>query len=128
MPLKVVLAVDVDSWMLASHIVEWRSAGFIVLAANTMKEAFDHFRNGDFDLVLLGHSLSVESKERLTYLIRTSGSRTPVVSIDDSSSNCDSFANATVKNDAHLLLQRMGELLAEDSSPCLRQTPIYVTT
>jgi DNA-binding response OmpR family regulator len=121
MQVKVVLAVGVDSWMLAAHSVEWRSAGFIVMPASTMKEAFDHFRNGDFDLVLLGNSLSAESKERLTYLIRTSSSRTPVVSIDDSSANSDSNASVTVKNDGNALLNDMRELLAEKSRPHLAQ-------
>jgi hypothetical protein len=127
MLLKVVLAVGVDSRMLANHGAEWRSAGFIVLPVSTLREAFEHFRTGDFDLVLLGHALSVESKERLTYLIRSSGSHTPVISIADSSDNCDQFANATIENDPGALLQGMGDLLAEQStriwcgSPCLEQ-------
>jgi hypothetical protein len=115
MLLRVVLAVGVDSAMLTAHIAEWGAAGFVVLPVTTMSEAFEHFRTGDFDLVLLGHALSVESKERLTYLVRSSGSRTPVLSIADSSGNCDPFASATVRNDANSMLQCMGELLAAES-------------
>jgi DNA-binding response OmpR family regulator len=115
MPLKVVLAVGVDSWMLAANTAVWRSAGFIVLSATTIREAFDHFRSGDFDLVLLGNALPVETKERLTYLVRSSGSRTPVLSIADSSGNSDTFASATVSNDASSMLQSMGELMAAES-------------
>ncbi len=124
MPLTVVLAVAVDSRMLATHGAEWRSAGFIIRPATTMREAFEHFRTGDFDLVLLGPSLSLENKERLTYLIRSSGSRTPVISIDDSSGNAHLFANATIQNDAGALLKCMGELLADKSRPHLVRTPI----
>jgi DNA-binding LytR/AlgR family response regulator len=124
MPLKVVLAVSVDSWMLATHRAEWRSAGFIVLPVTTIREAVEHFRTGDFDLVLLGIALSVETKERLSFLIRSSGSRTPIVSIADSSENCDQFANATITNDACTLLQAMGELLAAESNPHLAQIPM----
>jgi CheY-like chemotaxis protein len=120
--LKVVLAVGVDSWLLAAHSAAWRPAGIIVLSAVTMREAFDHFRAGDFDLVLLGHSLPVESKERLTLLIRSSGDRTPVVSIANSSGDCDWFADATIRNDSEALLQGMGELLAEGSRLRSRQT------
>jgi len=123
MKLKVVLAVGVDSWMLATHSAEWRAAGFIVLPVSTMSEAFEHFRVGDFDLVLLGNSMSTENKERLTYLVRSSGSSTPVLSIAGTSDNCDSFASATVRNDAHSMLQCMGELLAEVSNPLLVQKP-----
>jgi hypothetical protein len=127
MPLKIVLAVGVDSWLLATHSAAWRSAGFIVLSAITVREAFDHFRLGDFDLVLLGQSLSVESKERLTFLIRGSSTRTPVVSIAASSGDCDSFATATVKNDAGALLQCMRELLAEEPRPQLVRMPLLGT-
>jgi hypothetical protein len=121
-PLKVVLSVGVDSWLLASHSAAWRPAGFIVLSAATLRDAFDHFRAADFDLVLLGDSLSVENKERLTFLIRSSGSCTPVVSIANPSGACDSFADATIRNDSNALLQGMGELLAEASRLRSRQT------
>jgi hypothetical protein len=124
MALKIVLSVGVDSWMLAAHRVEWRSAGFIVLPVITMGEAFEHFRLGDFDLVLLGHSLPVESKERLTFLIRSCGSRTPVVSIADTAGDCDSFATATIRNDGNALLEGMGELLAKASKPLLVRMPL----
>jgi hypothetical protein len=127
MPLKVVLAVGVDSWLLTTHNAAWKSAGFIVLSAFTVREAFDHFRVGDFDLVLLGQSLSAESKERLTYLIRASSSRTPVVSIADSSGNPDSFASATVGNDGNALLRCMGELLAEESRVHYARAPLIGT-
>jgi DNA-binding response OmpR family regulator len=118
------MAVGVDSWMLAANAVEWRSAGFIVIPASTMQEAFDHFRNGDFDLVLLGNSLSSESKERLTYLIRTSSPCTPVVSIAKNSTNIDSFANATLSNDGNAILQGMRQLLAEQSRLHLTGIPL----
>jgi CheY-like chemotaxis protein len=121
MSLKVVLSVGVDSWQLTAHSAAWRPAGIIVLSASTMKEAFDQFRAGDFDLVLLGHSLPVESKERLTYLIRSSGSSIPVVSIAGASGDCDSFADATIGNDSRALLQGMGDLLADESRPRSRQ-------
>jgi len=121
MSLKVVLAVGVDSWMLATHSVAWRPAGFVVLSAFTVRNAFNDFTAGDFDLVLLGQSMSVESKERLTAFIRSSGSHTPVVSIANPSAACDSFANATIRNDSKALLQGMDELLAEESRLRSRQ-------
>jgi hypothetical protein len=116
MSLKVVLAAGVDSRLLATYSTVWRSAGYIVLPAASVREAIDHFKTGDFDMVLLGDSFSVECKERLTCLIRASGSRTPVVSIaNHPSSDCDLFADATIRNDSNALLQSMGELLAKES-------------
>ena len=113
MPLTVVLAVGLDSWLLATHSAVWRSAGYIVLSAGNIREAIEHFKAGDFDLVLLGDTISAENKERLTFLIRASGSRTPVVCIANSSVAYASFADATLRNDSDVLLTGMGELLEE---------------
>jgi hypothetical protein len=121
MPLTVVLAVGLDSWLLASHCAVWRSAGYVVLSASNIREAIDHFKAGDFDMVLLGDSISVENKERLTFLIRASGSRTPVACVGNSSGDVDCFADAMLKNESSALLRGMGELLAEKAkSPSAR--------
>ena len=125
MSLKVILAVAVDSWLLASSSVAWESAGFIVQSAVSIREAIEHFNAGDFDLVLLGHSLTNDSKERLTFLIRSTGSRTPVVSITKLPDACDSFANLTVRSDSSAILHMMRELLANVSVPHIGREVVY---
>jgi hypothetical protein len=60
-----------------------------------------YFKGGDFDLILLGN-LPVESRERLTFLVRSSGSRVPVVCIREFGH--DSFADATVRCEPDHLL------------------------
>jgi DNA-binding response OmpR family regulator len=111
--LKVVLAIGVDSSLLETQNSAWRSSGYIFTFAWSIKEAIIHFRYGDFDLVLLGPSLPAESKERLTFLIRASGSRVPVVCILDSSSDGDSFADATIKYEPANILEAISELMAQ---------------
>lgn len=115
MSVTVVLAVGLDSWLLSAHSAAWRSAGYIVIPAVSIREAIEHFKAGDFDLVLLGDVIPTRDKERLTFLIRSSGSRTPVISIADSSGLVDAFADATFSNDAGTLLSGMGEILARES-------------
>jgi hypothetical protein len=61
----------------------------------------------------LSHSIPAESRERLTFLIRASGSRIPVICVSDSSSGCDSFADATVQGGPDNLLQGIENLLAK---------------
>jgi DNA-binding NtrC family response regulator len=112
MSLKVVLAIGVDSSLLEIQSSAWKSSGYIVTFAWSIKDAITHFRYGDFDLVLLGHSLPAESRERLTFLIRASGSRVPVVYIAGTSNDCDSSADATVKGEPTNILQEIEELLA----------------
>jgi CheY-like chemotaxis protein len=63
-----------------------------------LKRRVDHFQSGDFDLVLLCHSVPAGDRERLASLIRASGSRIPIVSIAGSLGECDAFANSTLED------------------------------
>jgi DNA-binding response OmpR family regulator len=112
MSLKVVLAIGVDSSLLEIQSSAWKSSGYIVTFAWSIKDAITHFRYGDFDLVLLGESLPAESRERLTFLIRASGSQVPVACIADTSSDCDRFADATFRVDPTHIFEEIEELIA----------------
>jgi CheY-like chemotaxis protein len=111
MSVTVVLAVGLVSDQLAAQKSHWRTAGFIVVPVWSIREAIEQFSEGDFDLVLLGHSLSVESKERLASLIRKTGSRTPVLSIGNSPGQYDLFADATLVNEPANLLPGIVEFM-----------------
>jgi len=124
MSITVVLGVGLDSWLLAANDAAWRSSGFIVVPAATVREAITHFQAGDFDLVLLGRSVSNESKERLSFLIHASGSQTPVVSIANLAGDLDLFADITIHDNSNAILSGMVELLAERER--LRQTSTHM--
>jgi DNA-binding response OmpR family regulator len=111
MPLTVILAVGLDPLITTAQSAAWRSSGYIVISVTSVKKAIDHFRAGDFDLVLLGNSISLESKERLTFLIRSFGSHTPVVCIGNPSGDHAAFADATLNNDSCESLKAIEELL-----------------
>ncbi len=112
MPVTVVLAVGLDAWQLTAQTSALSSAGYVVRSAMSIREAIGNFRAGDFDLVLLGESISTEDKERLTFLIRSSGSRTPVLCIAKCPGDRDPFADATLMGDASALLEGMRAALA----------------
>ena len=107
----VILAVGLDSSWTDTLSSVWQSNGYLVTSVGSIRDAIDHFRSGDFDLVLLNHSIPAESRERLTFLIRASGSHVPVASISDSSSNCDTFVDATFMNEPNEVLQGIDDLL-----------------
>ena len=117
MHITVVLAVGLDSWRLTSQGSDLRSAGYVVISASSIRDAIEQFKVGDFDLVLLCHSISAEQKERLTSIIRASGSRTPVVWIPNASDDCDSLADGTLQGDASALLTGMEDILALTPRP-----------
>lgn len=125
MPLTVVLAVGLDSWLLVTHNRVWRSAGYFVVSAGSIGEALDLFNEGDFDLVALGDSISMENRARLTSRIRASGSQTPVALIGNSSRDSDWLADPTQKNDSDALFAGLRELLAEQAKMRMASTILH---
>jgi hypothetical protein len=113
MSLTVVLAAGLDKSLLTNQSSAWQSAGYLVTFAGSIKEAISLFRDGDFDLVLLGNSIPADSRERLAFLIRASGSQIPVVCVADSSGDSDAFADATIKSEPIKLLEGIGEVMAK---------------
>jgi DNA-binding NtrC family response regulator len=107
------LAVGLDSTLLATQRPIWQSAGYLITDTESIREAILHINARNFDLVLLGHSIPTESRERLTFLIRASSSRIPVVCVSPSSSHHDRFADATIREEPDSLLRGIQELLAK---------------
>jgi CheY-like chemotaxis protein len=89
-----------------------RSAGYIVVSAISIEEAVRFFQDGDFDLIVLCHTLPTKECERLTSLIRASGSRIPIVSVSGTAGGeQNAFADATVDQDSGRFLRSVGEVL-----------------
>jgi CheY-like chemotaxis protein len=97
MPITALLAVGREFSQLKTKRSEWNSAGYIVSFAESIRKAIDHCTCGDFDLVLLDNSISDESRREFTSLVRASGSRIPVVCIEDSSCDCNAFVARHLK-------------------------------
>lgn len=112
----VVLAVGLDLSLSTRHSTDWESAGYVVTSAASIREAIVHFRDGDFDLVLLGNGIPPDSRERLTFLIRQSGSRIPVIYMTNSFTETDSFADATIRNEPINLLRGIEEIMCNRSN------------
>ena len=111
-----ILAVGLDSPSTEADRRTWQSAGYFVTWTNSIREAIEWFRVGDFDMVLLGGSIPPESRERLAFLVRASGSNTPVVSITGSSNDFDSFADAAINDEPKDVFRRIGEILASNAA------------
>jgi DNA-binding NtrC family response regulator len=117
MSLTVVLAVGLDSWKLTAQSALLKSAGYVFIAARSVRDAIDHFRAGDFDLVLLDHSISIEDREKLSFLIRATGSQTPVAYIADHADDFHPSDDAALRDDSLGLLERLGGLVARKQLP-----------
>jgi DNA-binding response OmpR family regulator len=110
----VVLAVGFDHSLMTTRIRVLQSAGYAVARVSSLKEAVYHFLSSDFDLVLLCHSIPSADRERLTCLIRASGSLTPVVSITETTGKHDAFPTATLEeNDTNEFLANLREIISK---------------
>jgi DNA-binding NtrC family response regulator len=94
MAITVVLAVGWDTWLLAAQNSAWREAGYIAVSTSSITEAFQHFKGGDFDLVLLGSAISRQERETLTRQIRETGAKAPVIDTADLPDNFKSLKDA----------------------------------
>jgi DNA-binding response OmpR family regulator len=124
MRLTIILAVGLDSSLLVSQRSIWKSEGYLVTHADDIREAIERFKNGDFDLVLLGPRISADTRERLAFLIRASGSKVPVVCIAKSSNDVDSFADATITAEPAEVLPCVAAILAEKAGNWVARSPV----
>lgn len=112
MTITVVLAVGLESSLMPTEGRFLESAGYIFIQTWSIREAIELFRGGDFDLVILGHSLPAESREQLACFIRALGSRIPVVCTTESQSERDAFADAAITSEPGEFLGEIGNFLA----------------
>jgi DNA-binding response OmpR family regulator len=117
MPITIALAIGFDPWLLESQRAAWRSAGCFVTGTGSMREAMDQLKSGDFDLVLLDHSISLQNREGMTSLVRASGSLIPVVCVTDAPGNSDDRASLTIGPGPDALLQRILGLFSAPKRP-----------
>ncbi len=118
MHLTVILAVGVDSALISTHRAAWQSAGYVVIPTESTREAIAHFKVGDFDVVLLGQAVPKEDMEKLAFLVRASGSRTPVICMAGNSGDSKSFTDMALKGEpkGFELLAVLEELLTKKPS------------
>jgi DNA-binding NtrC family response regulator len=108
-----ILSVGLDSSLLRDRADLLRSAGYAVLSAHSLKSVLERFKIGDFSLIILCRSILAKDRERLTCLIRASGSSNPVISISDGVHR-DTFPNATLdEKDSPQFLKSIREVLKQ---------------
>ena len=112
-----ILSVGLDSSTLFKRNLLLQSAGHSVISSSSLKEAVNRLQTGDLDLILLCHSIPATDRERMTCLIRASGSLVPVVSVAETSGQRDVFPDATFdESDQSNLLSSIHEILVASAS------------
>lgn len=85
MAFSLILAVSRDPMVLSTRCAILRSAGYIVRPASSAAEAIDLFRNVDFDLLLLCHSIAIPDRDQIIRAVRSTGSRVPIYTVASAS-------------------------------------------
>ncbi len=81
MPIKFILAVGREPALLEYRSQILQRAGYIVELELSLEKAIQRYRCGEFDLVLLCHTIPVRERDRLISSIGAVGSLTPVVTV-----------------------------------------------
>ena len=122
MPPAVILSVGHHPALLETRNLILRAAGYKVEEAASIKQAIRQFQAGNFDLVLLCHSIPTTERERLAGLIRASGASTSVASIATIAGGPeDVFVDETFESDPRKLLPGIKEVLLKAAAK--RQHP-----
>lgn len=121
MAVTLILSIGLDPDLMVTRSLVLQSAGYLVVTAFSIKEAVCRFQEGDFDLILLCHSIPTTDRNRLTAWIRASGSRIPIVSAPRRLYQDDVFVGVTVENDPAALLRVIEEAQTNGSIPPARR-------
>jgi CheY-like chemotaxis protein len=110
-----VLSVSSDPVVLGTRDQLLRSAGYIVVTAISIKEAVHLFQDGDFDIIILCHSLPTNDCEHLKSFIRASGSRIPIVRASGAAPGEQAaFADATLDKDPVAFLRTLEDVICKN--------------
>jgi hypothetical protein len=112
MPRNAILSAGRDRPLLYTRNRVLEEAGYIVTATSTAAETVEKFFAGDFDLVILCHSIPLEERERIATLVSMHSPSTPVIALADLPSRRFNFGDLTVDSDANSLLTSVPVALA----------------
>jgi hypothetical protein len=107
MPRNAILSAGRDRPLLYTRNRVLEEAGYSVTPATTSAETVERFFTGDFDLVVLCHSIPIEERERIAMLVHNHSPSTPVIVLADMATRRYNFGDLTVESDAGSLLESL---------------------
>ena len=118
MPHAVVLMIGRDRILVETRSQVLRTAGYTVVTAFTQLQAIDELVRGDFDVVMLCHSIPVHGREHLASVLRQHNSHTPIVCVARVDGQFDGFAGVPLNQTDHLeIIEQMAGTAIGDVLP-----------
>ena len=113
MPQIVTLSVSLHPTLLETRSRVLRTGGYTVISTASVVDAATKFLAGDFDLVILCHSIPARDRRYLVARIRDHSPSTPLVLVSATESGHDASLDATIGNDPEQLLQELARVLRQ---------------
>lgn len=117
---SVVLSVGKDGPLLHSRSAVLRAAGYMVTEETSFRRAVVAFDAGDYDAVLLCHSLDAKSVARFAEAIHKRSPSTPVVQVAANWSSETRSEVVPIESEPHTMLASLHELIEQTVSPSHR--------
>jgi DNA-binding response OmpR family regulator len=96
MPLRLLLSVGADPELMKIRSLILLNAGYAVRDATSVRQALKVFEAGDFDLVLICHSIREQERLQLIEAIRVTSSSAKIIVIRQTTANSAVLADETV--------------------------------
>jgi hypothetical protein len=111
MPRNAILSAGRDRPLLFTRNRVLEEAGYSVTSTFTAADTVENFFAGDFDLVILCHSIPLDERQRIAQLVRMHSPSTPVIVLADLPTRRFDFGDITVDSDANSLLEAVPKAL-----------------
>jgi CheY-like chemotaxis protein len=111
MPRNTILSAGRDRLLLFTRNRVLEEAGYSVTPSTTAAKTVEKFFAGDFDLVILCHSIPIEERERIAMLAHNHSPSTPVIVLADLPTRKYEFGDMTIDSDATTLLRALPQAL-----------------
>lgn len=112
MPQTLLLTIGRDVTLLSTRTAILRQAGYIVQPVSSLREAVAQFAEGEFDIVLVCHSVPAKDRESLTSFVRARSPLTQLLQIATLDFETDTGADATVSANPEALLEGVAAALS----------------
>ncbi|MEO8726200.1 MAG: hypothetical protein ABI383_08755 [Acidobacteriaceae bacterium] len=107
----VALHVGADAMLLSTRTDVLRRTGLRIVPASSVPEAVRMFLAGDYDLVIVCHSVPADSRRALTNLVHSHSSSVPVILVTIVPEQ-DLFVDAIVDGEAAKLVAEIPQILS----------------
>lgn len=113
---KRILSLATDSSLLTLRAMILQAAGYEVSSASNLLQVIEAYKSGDFDLVLIGHTINGQEKRRISAKLRELETRGSVLELCLVSPEIPNVDYWMIEAGPQVLLERIQEIFDSDGN------------